>query len=96
MPPISRWHIYQQGNSDGPLNLIGTEASGTSVHMARSPIDDSLDPLHIGLPSTIGTSVGVRNLNTKGNALNTKITLSQFIAPPIRNDFSLNYALKAL
>ena len=61
--------------SDGPLNLVGTEASGTGVHMARSPVDNSLNPLHIGLPGTVGTSVGVGNLNTEGHALATKITL---------------------
>ncbi len=61
--------------SDSPLNLVGTEASGTSVHMARSTVDNGLNPLYIGLPGTVGTSVGVGNLNTKGNALATIITL---------------------
>ena len=70
--------------SDGPLYLIGTEASGTSVHMAGSSIDNGLDPLDIGLPGTVGTSVGVGNLNTEGHALATKITLRHLIAPPIR------------
>ena len=67
---------------DRTLNLVGAEASGTSVHMARSPVDDSLDPLHIGLPSTIGTSVGMRNLDTKGHALTTKITLRHSLHLP--------------
>ena len=58
-----------------PLNLVGTEASGTSVHMARSTVDNRLDTLDIGLDSTVGTSVGVGNLDTKGNALATIITL---------------------
>ena len=57
------------------LNLVGTEASGTSIHMARSTVNDSLNPLHIGLPGTIGASVGVGNLDTEGNALATIITL---------------------
>ena len=61
--------------SDSPLDLVGTEASGTGVHMARSTVDNGLDPLYIGLPSPVGTSVGVGNLNTKGNALATIITL---------------------
>ena len=60
---------------DGPLNLVGTEASGTSVHMARSTVDNSLNALDVGLPGSVGTSVGVGNLNTKGNALTTIITL---------------------
>ena len=62
--------------SDGPLNLVGTEASGTSVHMARSTIDNRLDALDVGLPGTVGTSVGVGNLNAEGHALATIITLS--------------------
>ena len=61
---------------DGPFNLVGTEASGTSVHMARSTVDNRLDTLDIGLDSTVGTSVGVGDLDTKGNALATIITLS--------------------
>ena len=69
--------------SDSPLNLIGTEASGTSVHMARSTIHNGLDPLNIGLPCPVGTSVGVRNLDTEGNALATIITLRHSTAPPI-------------
>ena len=60
---------------DGPFNLVGTEASGTSVHMARGTVNNGLDSLNIGLPSSVGTSVGVGNLNTKGNALATIITL---------------------
>ena len=62
--------------SDGPLNLVGTEASGTSVHMARSTVDNRLDTLHVGLPGTVGASVGVGNLNAEGHALATIITLS--------------------
>ena len=72
------------GKSDGALNLVGAEASGTSVHMAGSSVNDSLNALDVGLPCTIGTSVGVRDLDTEGYALTTKITLSHSIAPPIR------------
>ena len=68
--------------SDGALNLVGAEASGTSVHMAGSSIDNGLDPLHVGLPGTVGTSVGVGNLNTKGYALATKITLRHSLHLP--------------
>ena len=61
---------------DRTLHLVGTEASGTSVHMAGSTINDCLDALDVGLPGTVGTSVGVRNLDTEGHALTAKITLS--------------------
>ena len=67
--------VIGRQESDSPLNLVRTEASGTSVHMARSTVHNGLDPLHIGLPGSVGTSVGVGNLNTKGNALATIITL---------------------
>ena len=72
------------GISDGALNLVGAEASGTSVHMAGSTVHHRLNTLDIGLPGTVGTSVGVGNLDTEGNTLATIITLSHFIAPPIR------------
>ena len=61
------------------LNLVGTQASGTSVHMARSTVHHSLNALDVGLPGTVGTSVRVGNLDTKGNALATVITLSHFL-----------------
>ena len=64
-----------QGISDSPLDLVRTEASGTSVHMARSTVHNSLDPLYVGLPGSVGTSVGVRDLDTESNALTTVITL---------------------
>ena len=83
-PPKFGGVFYVAGEkSDGALNLVGAEASGTSVHMAGSSVNDSLNALDVGLPCTIGTSVGVRDLDTKGYALTTKITLSHFIAPPI-------------
>ena len=44
--------------------------------MARSSVNNRLDPLNIGLPGTIGASVGVGNLNAESYALATKITLS--------------------
>ena len=71
------------GTSDSALNLVGAEASGTCVNMAGSSVNDSLNALDVGLPCTIGTSVGVRNLDTESYALTTKITLSHYIAPPI-------------
>ena len=50
--------------------------------MARSTVDNSLDPLDIGLPGTVGTSVGVGNLDTKGYALTAKITLRHSLHLP--------------
>ena len=64
---------------DGALNLVGTEASSTDVHMAGRTVNDSLNTLHVGLPGTVGASVGVRNLDTKGNTLATNITFCQLL-----------------
>ena len=65
--------------SDSPLNLVGTEASGTCVHMAGSSIHDGLDPLHVGAPGPVGTSVGVRNFDTESHALAAIITFRHFL-----------------
>ena len=67
------------GKSDCALDLIGAEASGTSVHMAGSSIHDSLDPLHVGAPGTVGTSVGVGDLDTESHALVAIITFRHFL-----------------
>ena len=81
MPP-EKAAFYIVRELDGTLNLVGTQTSGTSVHMARSTVDNSLDPLDIGLPGTVGTSVGVGNLDTKGYALTAKITLRHSLHLP--------------
>ena len=73
--PPKRWRYWYHGKSDSPLNLVGTEASGTGVHMARSTIDNRLDPLHIGLPSTVGASVRVAHLDAESNTLIAKFAL---------------------
>ena len=62
--------------------------------MAGSTINDCLDALDVGLPGTVGTSVGVRNLDTEGHALIAKITLSHFVAPPIRMIWLINRACR--
>ena len=61
--------------SDGALNLVGAEASGTSVHMAGSSVNDSLNALDVGLPGTIGTTVRVGNSDTERNTLVAKLAL---------------------
>ena len=44
--------------------------------MARRAVDHCLHALDIGLPGTIGTPVGVRDLDTEGNTLAAAFTLS--------------------
>ena len=44
--------------------------------MAGRAVHNCLNALHIGLPGTIGTSVGMGNLNTESNTLIAKLALS--------------------
>ena len=64
---------------DGALNLTGTQASCTDIDMAGRTLNNSLDALNIGLPGSVGTSVGMGNLDTKGNALTAKIALCHLL-----------------
>ena len=57
------------------LNLSAAEATGADINMLRLTVYNSLDALHIGLPCTVGASVGVRNFDSKGNVLVTELAL---------------------
>ena len=65
--------------SDGAFDLIGTEASCTDVDMAGRTIDDSFHALYVGLPHSVGTSVGVGDLNAERNTLAADIALCQLL-----------------
>ncbi len=67
---ISSYLSYRTGD------LAGAQAPCTDMHMARSTVDNRLDALYIGLPHTVGTSMGVGYLDTKAYALATIITFS--------------------
>ena len=56
-------------------NLSAAEAASAYVDMLRSTVNDSLNALHIGLPHTIGTSVGMGHLDAESNILVTELTL---------------------
>ena len=70
------------GRLDSAGNLAGAEAPSTYVDMAGSTVYNSLYTTDIRLPSPVGTSVGVGNLDTEGNALAANIALCHFPAPP--------------
>ena len=55
-------------------DLAAAQAASASINVLGTSVHDRLDALHIGLPSTVGTSVGVGYLNAKGNALVAKLT----------------------
>ena len=77
-----RLSIPSVPESDCTGNLAGTEAPRANVDMARGTIDHCLYTADVRLPGTVGTSVGMGNLNTEGYALSANITLCHFPAPP--------------
>ena len=79
---------------DGPLDLVGAEASGTSVHMARSSVDNRLNPLYVGLPGTVGASVGVGNFDTKANTFSAEITFGHSGTSFVLSESQRSYYIK--
>lgn len=59
---------------DSSSHFAGTQATGAGVHALGSAVDDSLHTLDVGLPSPVGTTMGVGNLNAKGHVLAAEIT----------------------
>jgi hypothetical protein len=62
--------------SDSSGDFTGTQTPGTNINMAGSTVDDRLDALDVGFPCAVGASVGVRDLDAKGNTLVTELTFS--------------------
>ena len=60
-------------------NFSGTQATGASVNMAWRAINDRFYTFYVRLPGTVGTSVRVRNLNTKGNTFSADIAFCHFL-----------------
>ena len=74
MQKLHRANVCPRSDCSG--NLTGTQAPGTNIHMAGRAVNQRLNTLDIGLPGTIGTSVGVGNFDTKVNALVAEFALS--------------------
>ena len=63
-----------ESNSAG--DLAGAEAAGAHIDVLGRAVHHSLDALDVGLPCAVGASVGVRDLDAKGNTLVTELTFS--------------------
>ncbi len=50
--------------------------------MLRGTVNNSLYPSYVGFPGSVGTSVGVGNLDTKAYAFSANITFSHSVTPP--------------
>ena len=73
---------------DGAFHLVGTKASCTDMHMARSTVNNSLNALDVGLDRSIGTSVGVRDIDTESHALAADIALCHLLHLLAVTDFT--------
>ena len=73
---MSQLRIVAITQSDNALNLVGTQASCTDIHMARSTVNDCLDTFDVGLPCTVCTSVRVGDFDAKGHTLIAKLAFS--------------------
>ena len=77
-PPIAGSGSFETCSrqiSDGPSDLAAAEAAGAHVNVLRGTVDDGLNALDVGLPHTVGATVGVAHLDTESNALFAELTL---------------------
>ena len=56
--------------------------------MARRAVNNSLDALNVGLHRSVGTSMGVRDLDTESHALAADIALCHLLHLLAVEDFS--------
>ena len=77
IPDILSGIVFVQLDRSG--DLTGTHTPGTNIHMAGGTIDDCLHTLHVGLPGTVGTAVGVGHLDAEDNALVAEFTFGHFV-----------------
>ena len=73
------YHITRINRLYGTLDLAAAEAAGACVDMLGAAVYYGLDALDIGLPSAVGTSVGVAHLNTESYILTAKLTLCHLV-----------------
>lgn len=60
------------------VDLTGTQATGAHGNRGRSTVYQSLYLADIGLPGSIGLTVGVRNVVTKHDTLSANTTFCHF------------------
>ena len=60
-------------------DLAAAQAASADVNVLGRAVHDGLDALHIGLPGTVGSSVGVGDLNAESHALIAEFALCHFL-----------------
>ena len=68
---------------DRTSDLAGTQAAGAGVNVTRGTVLDHLNTFDVGFPRSVGPSVRVRNLESKGHALTADIAFRHLSAPPL-------------
>ena len=76
--------------SDSALDFAAAQTTSASIDVLGSTVDQSLNPLDVGLPGSVGASVGMGDLDTKRDALSAKFTLCHDSAPPYDCDLCLD------
>ena len=70
---LSAYILCSLRRSDRSGDLTGTQAACAGVNSAGGAVDDRLDSFHVGLPGSVGSSVGVGNLDTELHVFSAKI-----------------------
>ena len=69
------------------------EATGANSNGLRSAVNNSLNLANVGLPSSVGMTVGVRYSLTENNALSANFTLCHVLYQTFLNIFELSFDL---
>jgi hypothetical protein len=83
--PQSFFITIQSKNSDRAGNFTRTQATGAGVHSAGFAVDQRLNPLYVGFPGTVGTTMRMGYLDTKLNFFIAEIAFCHMSAPPLSN-----------
>ena len=67
--------LLRKNQSHCASDLTAAEASGTCIYVTGSTVNDSLNSLDVGLPSSVGASVRVAHLDAERNTLIAKFAL---------------------
>ena len=70
--------------SDCSGDFTGTQAAGAGVNVTRGTVHNCLYTHDIRFPSSVRSSMGVRNLNSEGYALTAEIAFCHLSAPPFK------------
>lgn len=64
-------------------DFAGSKTSRANVDMAGSAVLDNFYSLYVRFPSSVGSSMRVRNLNSESYALSANFAFSHEAAPPL-------------